>query len=355
MKSTTGTYFQALDHVRALAIFLVFIWHFYSFDRGALAPPISPVLSVLTEGHTGVSIFMTLSGYLFAKLIGDHRIDYRAFLANRFVRLAPLLLVAFFLSGIETVLLGGQLSAYLSQLAYGLVLPTWPNGAWSIAAEIYFYLILPLLLVLARWRSWAILLVVALALGARAFIWHYTGSVSELAYYTIVGRIDQFVMGIFAWRIMRGWTVPWPLALTAVPALLAFLYVLDLQGGLFGTNGNFDYSRAKIWIIVPTVEAMAYALLIRWYDGFWKGSDHLLARAIARVGAYSYSIYLLHFFIVFRMPYWLDRFLPMQNDYLLLALAPVGFMVMIPIGWLSFRFIESPFFKLRRPYIQPAA
>jgi peptidoglycan/LPS O-acetylase OafA/YrhL len=44
---------------------------------------------MLVEGHTGVALFMTLSGYLFAKPVGDHRIDYPSFLWSRAVRLGP--------------------------------------------------------------------------------------------------------------------------------------------------------------------------------------------------------------------------------------------------------------------------
>ncbi len=65
MKSSDGHYFQGLDHIRALAAFVVFAWHFVHFNEGHLAGPLVFPLSFLTEGHTGVAIFMTLSGYLF--------------------------------------------------------------------------------------------------------------------------------------------------------------------------------------------------------------------------------------------------------------------------------------------------
>jgi peptidoglycan/LPS O-acetylase OafA/YrhL len=69
MKSSTGQYFIGLDHLRALATFIVFTWHFLHVNNGHhQTPPIFP-LSFLTEGHTGVGLFMTLSGYLFAKLL----------------------------------------------------------------------------------------------------------------------------------------------------------------------------------------------------------------------------------------------------------------------------------------------
>ena len=91
MKSSTGKYYQALDHIRAVAVFVVFVWHFNHFDNGQFANPLVFPLSLFTEGHTGVAIFMVLSGYLFAKLLGSNKIKYSIFLYNRCLRLLPLL------------------------------------------------------------------------------------------------------------------------------------------------------------------------------------------------------------------------------------------------------------------------
>ncbi len=89
MKSSSGKYFLGLDHIRAVAAFLVFTWHFIHVNNGhEAAPPIFP-LSILTEGHTGVALFMALSGYLFAKLLDGKNIIYTSFIWNRFLRLAP--------------------------------------------------------------------------------------------------------------------------------------------------------------------------------------------------------------------------------------------------------------------------
>src|SRR5882672_9954754 len=95
MRSSSGAHYIALDHVRALAAFMVFAWHFTHAWNGypipfEYAPAVFP-LSLLDEGHTGVALFMTLSGYLFAKLVGDRRVDFPNFLWSRAVRLGPLL------------------------------------------------------------------------------------------------------------------------------------------------------------------------------------------------------------------------------------------------------------------------
>src|SRR5260221_4610342 len=95
MRSSSGAHFIALDHVRAVPIFMVFAWHFTHARNGYPVPfdyvPALFPFSVLDEGHTGVALFMALSGYLFAKLLDGKSIDYLRFLLYRALRLLPLL------------------------------------------------------------------------------------------------------------------------------------------------------------------------------------------------------------------------------------------------------------------------
>src|SRR3954468_4994130 len=75
---------------------MVFTWHFTHAGNGYPvafegAPALFP-FALFDEGHTGVALFMTLSGYLFAKLVGDKRLDFVSFLYSRALRLGPLLL-----------------------------------------------------------------------------------------------------------------------------------------------------------------------------------------------------------------------------------------------------------------------
>src|SRR5688572_7289915 len=153
MRSTSGLYFSRLDHVRAVAVYLVFVWHFLHMTPVFPVPygsaPFFP-FSVLDEGHTGVALFMTLSGYLFAKLLNGKQINYPAFFWNRFIRLAPLLLVVIVLVGITKFVNSEDLKQYTTNVVKGLWQPTLPNGGWSITVEGHFYVLLPILLWLFR-------------------------------------------------------------------------------------------------------------------------------------------------------------------------------------------------------------
>src|SRR5437762_1467258 len=128
MRSSSGKYFPALDHVRAVAIFMVLSWHCLHGPIPLEGAPFIVPLVFMDEGHTGVALFMTLSGYLFAKILDGHRIAFSEFLWNRFVRLAPLLLVYFVVVGY--FFFRHALLSYFPLLLQGFVLPTWPLVAW---------------------------------------------------------------------------------------------------------------------------------------------------------------------------------------------------------------------------------
>lgn len=135
MKSTSGEHFIALDHVRAIAAMLVFSWHFMHALHGSPVPfegaPIWGPLVLFDEGHVGVALFMTLSGYLFAKLLDGKKVLFRLFFFNRLLRLMPLLLVVMMVNVVAEAVRHGSLQAayrYAMTLPRGLVLPTWPNG-----------------------------------------------------------------------------------------------------------------------------------------------------------------------------------------------------------------------------------
>lgn len=77
VKSSTGQYWEGLDQIRGIAALLVVVWHFAHRSTGQPVPfeevPL-PLFSILEEGHVGVSLFMVLSGYLFAKLLAGREL-----------------------------------------------------------------------------------------------------------------------------------------------------------------------------------------------------------------------------------------------------------------------------------------
>jgi peptidoglycan/LPS O-acetylase OafA/YrhL len=339
MKSSEGAYYVGLDHVRALAAFLVVSWHFSHWGAGYPVPlGQSPLFGPFDEGHVGVSLFMTLSGYLFAKLIGERQIRYLPFLWNRAIRLLPLLAVVLFLYAAQRSL---EWLPYLKVLAGGALFPVLPNGAWSITIEFHFYLILPFLLAIIRPRPSFVLLLIGASIGLRTLLYFQGLDIQHLAYHTLLGRFDQFAFGIAAYRLrdhISGRT-----ALSALALLWGSYAAFDWMGGYY------HFPTPALWLLFPALEGLTIALMIAWYDrnplrgrGMW---------LVGKAGEYSYSIYLLHFFVVAQAAQYINEHVMRMPDLMhSLPWAMLFFLMMIAVGHASWTFIEQPALRWRKPY-----
>lgn len=111
-------------------------------------------------------------------------------------------------------------------------------------------------------------------------------------------------------------------------------------------------SNALYWIILPTIEGCAYAVLISWYDSLKITNKSWFSELVAKAGRYSFSIYLLHFFFVFSLADYIhNNIMSISNFYLAFAWSIIGFIIAGFIAAASYTLIEKPFLRYRRPYI----
>jgi rhamnosyltransferase len=353
LKSSTGKYYIGLDHIRAIAAFMTFTWHFNHVHDGHLAPPPVFPLSLLSEGHTWVALFMTLSGYLFAKLLDGRRVNYSSFLWNRVLRLVPLLLFVFVIVGIKEYLYNAaEPLDYSRRILTGLVKPVWPNGGWSIAVEFHFYLLLPFLLYLSR-RSASLLCLSIVAMLFLRTAWYLDmGGVQTLSSFTIIERVDQFIWGVLGYQFRNVFKGRHFLALVVFLVFSGFYWYVDSLGGIlqrctaslaqFRMDLHDHYRRSGLWRADCVVLQILHALYWTCFTFFCSDRN-----------PYSYSIYLLHFLLVFRFARFIDQYLiDLSNIHIALLVSPAAFLLMIPVGWVSYRFIESPFLKFWTNYLK---
>lgn len=354
MRSTSGAHYIALDHVRALAAFIVIAWHFIHGANGYPvpfegAPRIFP-LAIFDEGHTGVALFMTLSGYLFCKLLSGRKINYRLFILNRALRLLPLLFLVISIVFCIRYFNGADPYHYWSAMLKGVYLPTLPNGGWSITVEFHFYILIPIFLWAIYSGRYLISLFLIIPFLLRIFIWFYDGDIQKYSYFTIIGRFDQFFLGMLAYKYRALITGRHRIMAILAISFLVFYWYFDKLGGfyLFPSYPSNHF----IWVIMPFCEGLFYATLIAWYDQSFKHSSGRFSQIVAKFGEYSYSFYLLHFFFVFQAAAWIDKnIVELSNFYIALLFSLVFYLAMFPLGYLSYRFIESPFLRFRRKYI----
>lgn len=336
-------------------MFLVFTYHFLTALAGkgaTLAGSFSfPGNALLFEGHTGVALFMVLSGYLFSRLTEGREIDFTAFRYNRFIRLAPLLGAVLAFRFLEASTLGFDAAyAWLWAIGLnGLILPNWPNGGWSVATEMHFYLLFPILVLLLRRDVKLLLLVVAAAAALRA--WIYVAWSPEdaqyAAYWTIIGRIDQFVLGMVAARCAAFFQGRHRLAAAIGLGWILFWYGFASVGGFYAPDKQW------LWIGLPSLEGGAYAALIAYYEKSFRMPARGVSGFIGKIGEWSYSFYLLHFFVVAEMARAIDRHLiALDNFYVAILFSLPCFLVMAGAAGLSYRWFETPFLRKRVRYLR---
>lgn len=317
--------------LRAIAVLAVLLYHANS--------------NWLPSGYVGVDVFFVISGFIITALLTARvgKIDLVAFYASRVKRIMPAYFVmlgvvtivsavlflpadfAFFLDSLKSSALFtsnkffADFGSYFAPKADELPL----LHTWSLAIEMQFYLLFPLLVMClpARFR------VVGFAVLATAlFSWagyRVLGSGSGKLYFALLARIPEFMVGALVALLMRKRELPALLASVAgyvgAVLLVAAFLLIDKQ--------HFP----GFWAILPCVGA---ALIIAAQRGLV--SAVLAAAPMVWVGGISYSLYLWHWPTLAFIRYYTGQY----------ELSP-GWLVLFMVGslslaWMSYRFVETP-------------
>lgn len=347
-----------LDLLRALAIFVVVIYHsgIYGFALPGNAHRF---------GWIGVDLFFVLSGYLIggqliAALARAPRLDFKRFYARRALRILPayfvILAIYFSLpSWREFPEISPLWKFILSVQNIGLRGGTAFSHAWSLAVEDQFYLVLPvLLLLLHRRRSACIFVPVAVVLGGLVLRgWlaashpHADGvgvsgrAFQMLIYYPTWTRLDPLVFGVVLAAIQRhrpGW---WNHLIASarwlwLPAFAVIAFALYL--------GDDDITVASCIWQFPLIALGMAALLVCFVSPRLPFARRKIPGA-AFIASIAYSVYLSHKLVI--------HFVIglCANSGFALTSLPAILLVEVVIylsGATLYLAVERPFLQLRR-------
>lgn len=297
---------KVLDALRAVAILLVLGRH-------------TNVSELWTKvGWSGVDLFFVLSGFLISGLLfqeykrfGD--INLKTFWLRRGMKIYPAFYICTLVQAVTYLVVFANRSDVKSPVRLVLIditfLSSYFQGlsghAWSLAVEEHFYLVLPLfLLVLIKLRAgkrdpFAPIPVVFLVIAIGSL---WLRVIAKPAFYGDVYsyllpthlRMDALFCGVvigylfhfkpkFLARVAR-----WPL-LVAGAALITPIYFMQIE-----------YWHMYTWGLTCTF--LGFACIITWAIHVPFESRHPLAlpvNLLARIGFYSYSIYLWHWIIIY--------------------------------------------------------
>jgi peptidoglycan/LPS O-acetylase OafA/YrhL len=349
LQSKNTAYLERLDHLRAFAAFCVVLFEFKNAVQLPFAQPWLPI-PLIERGQVGVSLFMVISGFILSHIAAGGEIDVPRFYLNRVLRIYPLftfiIALGYFVtpdprsSGVGLDFLLALLPiSNLYRLHYGV----YGGMMWTIAVELQFYLLFPII-----WRALrahgvaAGIVLIGFALGVRALAFLLTGAVYDLGYFSLFGSIDAFLIGCMTQLIFSRMPKKMP---SWLPLLALIVVGFIAKGELISINTSFG------WIVWPTILPLAFAALIVTYLSARRGVPG--GRFFAFAGRVSFSIYAWQY-VVFGAVNGIVRRFPIDghfDPYLLgLLVAVLG---VLPVAVASYYVIEKPFLDMRVRYLIP--
>ncbi|MDO8862501.1 acyltransferase [Haliea sp. E1-2-M8] len=363
-------YLRPLESVRGIAILLVFLFHAWGISGLQLAGAPAPGLSFIVAGNTGVTLFFVLSGFLLAlpwlkhlHQRGRPRPSVAQYLKARALRILPLYYSALLLTWLVT----GNSATIVQAATFQFVgFDAFPYSVvwWTLATEIQFYLLLPLLMSLWLGDRRSRLLGAALFLG-----WLYAyvtlvleadaGAAQQSFLYTksIFARLPAFLLGIAAaaiyLRACRWQPVVRQLSAWRHGGLLLCLAILLLLERVLARVATLGDQQAELhWHLHHTWEAALWALFILCLLLCrLPGLGLLVNRSLALTGKLSYSLYLVHVPVLFYLLYPIRERLGAEvfpSSWWLYGVVTAALLLSLLLSWISYTIIEKPFLQLKR-------
>ena len=287
---------ESLDTLRGIAIFMVI-----GFHASVAFHPAPWLQSIAKLGNQGVQLFFLISAITMC-MMWRQRADEpqrgTRFYIRRFFRIAPLFWAALvfyqlwwrFTLQIPTAADGPSWAQIVVTAlflhgfapdAINLVVP----GGWSIAVEMSFYAVFPLLA--ARLSSPSRMLLFAFAaylligVAATAWIERVYAPDQNFVYYSMLTQLPIFPLGMYVYATLMGrerCDIRWFVAVVFAWLTVAFVgkYVFDLN------------TRPFFWLQVALFGALISIVLER----------RLHVGLLSLMGTLSYSMYLFHFAII---------------------------------------------------------
>jgi peptidoglycan/LPS O-acetylase OafA/YrhL len=336
-----------LDGVRGAAALYVVCHHIWLSVYPGFPHDDGPwLLGWLLYGHLGVAVFIVVSGYSLSlrPLKHGHHLPtgIRGFARERAWRILPPYWIALVLSVLIIGNVGFKSIAVNGLLLQDVVQNTSPNGAfWSIAVEAQIYLLFPLLLwMFRRHGPWAAV--------AAVTVFVTTCHVVALHGGATLHRVEDFTPQLLVLFVFGMWAatppvrrlvapISLPLALGSTALCVATIVALGPEstvGNYFGIDLLFGVAFAACCVHMTKRPAS-------------RGARVLGSRLPVALGAFSYSLYLIHVPVI----RWLKEHIVLHHaaspEWTFVLLAVLALPASIVLARLFYVAFERPFFRRR--------
>lgn len=300
------TELHSIQALRAFAAFIVVVTHITGYEHQYSPDQIMP--SLLYFGYSGVDLFFVISGFIMVYVTHEkpHGLKQAvSFFVARIARIYPLwwlcmgLLMAyhFVRSGLpyDPAAFEGrsELSSFLINsillLPDKAMLPLLAVG-WTLLHEMHFYLVFALILILPQ-RFQALSLIIWCISSAIGSFWFHPGVHSTNAFNIFFHPLTmEFLLGVaVAFIYLNGLIRRSKMALIIgiVWLMIAWLY------WHFSTDIIFPQDWTRVLCFGP-----AYAFIIHGLVNLERDKLLNVPTSLKKVGDWSYSLYLIHIFVV---------------------------------------------------------
>ena len=346
------SYMPQLDSLRAFAVILVIISHWFGENNF--------LNKYLPNGILGVTLFFVLSGYLITgillqnkKLIGEGKLSvqkaFKKFYIRRALRIFPIYYLLIFVLLVFNIANIRQSFSwhffYLSNFYF------WIKGSfdgnlshfWSLSVEEQFYLFWPAIIFFVSRPKLPLILITGI-IAAMLFRFGIRNEPKQMGRFLLPGSLDSFCIGgLIAYG--KSYQTSWFNKLYAYrnkAMILFFILFIAVQA-------FFHFVKQPVLFLVfyfAVISVIFGQLILLASYGIKKGPVAFIlnSRLLINIGKISYGLYLFHNLIPFL--YKLNiPFIPHPSFILIQA---IRFLLLIALATLSWVLFERPILRLKK-------
>jgi peptidoglycan/LPS O-acetylase OafA/YrhL len=360
-----------LDVLRAIAVLLVMMKHIFHLELTATDFEwLSPIRPLMRAGWIGVPIFFALSGYLIGRLLfveygARGSLNLGRFWVRRGFKIYPTFYVVIFAYAAYLFFIERHLD-WERLLCEVLFIQNYGKGGlfevtWSLAVEEHFYIVFPILLLILirvfeskrggrvvepgeRLNAFKPIIAISLILTGACLWFRLNGAADPTtklrAFSWTHWRIDALFAGASVAFVHLKYGNGMCAFFRRYSGLFLFI-ALAFTYPAFLPEDTYGLAFYRAWF--PLILSVSSVLILGTALAF-PGVDMGAVKSMAKLGKYSYGIYLCHV-PLFRLMNKIAHFLPQKPHVYLWVSA--SFVVAIVGGIVVTKMIELPFLQLR--------
>lgn len=318
----------SIQYMRAIAALLVVCTHTaWKGEQYSTNP-----MHWFNVGGAGVDLFFIISGYIMCHTIYDKKLNIIDFIKARLIRIVPLYwlltgvaLCAYLVAPDKVNSSGGNTSVLCSFILFPTDSKYLIQNGWTLSYEFYFYIIFSVGLLFTgflRFFTPAVILLSLVSLG-------YLMEASSVYFNFITNSLlIEFVMGILIFNIHRAVVFN-----SACSLILIIVSIVSLTCvNFFGGSGErvFDFG-------VPCF--LFFLAMMNFERKFIVLKGNIISSIMAKVGNSSYSIYLIHPFVLTGSSIILKKLGFSEYGWLFVSTLIINSVL---VGWCCHVFLEKP-------------